>query len=84
MDSSGGANHFLRGKLCEPSLEHHEELPVHGCQPAALQTGTNSCLHLSECACVNVCVTNTTAQCRCSAASKMDLTIEKLKNSERL
>lgn len=36
LHSSGGANHVLRGELCEPSLEHHEKLPVHGCQPAAL------------------------------------------------
>lgn len=39
-DSSGGADNILRGELRESSFQHHEELPVHGCQPAALQTGT--------------------------------------------
>lgn len=52
LDSSGGADHVLRGELRQPSLQHHEELPVHGCQPAALQTGKNSCAALCVCVCV--------------------------------
>lgn len=54
VDSSGGADNVLWGELCESSFQHHEKLPVHGCQPAALQTGTNSCLGV--CVCVWGCV----------------------------
>lgn len=51
--SSGGANNILWGELCESSFQHHEELPVHGCQPAALQTGKNSCTCAWMCVCVS-------------------------------